>query len=71
MPLTESQAISIFKKCGIPYSTDAIQALCKTNITDTEILWKITKAAFYTAAKFNRKTVTAEDIEKVAAEMHK
>lgn len=53
------------------YSNDAIRAIGTLNITDVEIADKMTKAAFYNAAKFNRKIVTAEDIEKVAAEMHR
>jgi histone H3/H4 len=71
MALTEAQIFSIFKKSKIAYSKDAIRAIGTLNITDVEIADKMTKAAFYNAAKFNRKIVTAEDIEKVAAEMHR
>ena len=70
MPLTETQAISFFKKLGIAYSKDAIQALCKTNITDTDILDKAIKAAFYNAAQDKRSLVSAKDIQKVTAEMY-
>jgi histone H3/H4 len=67
--LTSTQAISTFRRLGITYSDDAVQALCECTPMDSEISDKMLKSAFYAATKDKRRVVTGKDIRNVLAEM--
>jgi hypothetical protein len=71
MVLTQSQAAEILKKLKIAYSSDVIQACCASKIEDPQIIEKWFKAAFCLAAQDNRSIITAQDVNKVFAEMHR
>jgi histone H3/H4 len=71
MVLTKAQAIAVFKQIGVAYTTDAVEELCVAmkNINDPEVADKTVKASFDIAARAGRKTVTSQDIKKIAAEL--
>ena len=72
MVFTKAQAIVVFKQAGVAYANeDAVEALCDAmkDIEDEEIAHKHVKAAFYIAAQAGRKSVTRQDIAKIASDM--
>jgi hypothetical protein len=70
MVVTQIQAAAILKNLKIPYTSDAIEACCASKIEDPQVAEKWFKAASYVAAQENRRIITAQDVNRVFAEMH-